>query len=738
MSATPADFSHSPASVSGPPHQRWRGLWWLLGLAGLVVAMVLAVVFLLDPWLRRTLEKQVAKQTHGQYQLRVGELRTSLWRRGIRLEHLRLRPAAQVADTLPRLRLDLAHLRVSGVGLWALLRRQLVPIDSVVLDSAHLDVLALARQPTRNAGRPLHENLPLHLKGLQIDYLSLLRAQARYAPAAQPSAQFGRADVVARQLLVSPAGAADTQRLAYAASWQLAVRQLQARAASHTLRLASVAFATATQRLVFDSLRIREPGPGQGQPGAVRVNLSVPRTVLTGLRAAAWQHTRHFRADSLLLEMPDLAFTPPAKRPPDLWKILRPLARRADLAHLRLRHGRMAVQGLTHVPSVGQVDITGTSIRIDSLAKQAPARIVYARVWRASTGRIVAAFDAPFYRAESSHLRLNTATHTLSLTGLALTPHFTPVQMNRRKGYQIPRFRARVAELVVAGLDFGQLVRHGQVHARRVTLRRPEFRIASDGRGPINPHRSIITPEEMRLVHIRLDVRRLDLVQGNLYTRYRSPLSPVVGTLSINRFNGSLYNVSNDPRRQTTATPLTGTATAYLQNACKMTVHLAVPLLDARGRHRVWGSFGSGSFSILNPMTVPTRLAEFKKGNVQHIDFALQGDKKQVTGTMTTRYTGLQLELLSYKKGAIEQSLGKKIISKAANVLVIRDQNPRKVGRVVTGDMTSKREPRFSVFVLWRQGVVSGLLNNIGLPKGIARKISEIQDVAPLPPAGSR
>ena len=326
MSKTPA-APVPTAAASAPPRPRRRGLYWLLGLAGLALAVALALFFLLDPWLRRSLEKQVAQQTHGQYQLRVGALHSSLWHRNLRLDHLRLRPAAAVADTLPRLRLDLARLRVSGVGLWALLRRQLVPIDSVVLDSARLDVLALARKPAKNAGRPLHEQLPLHLPGLRIGYLGLRRVQARYAPAAPPSGQFARADVVARRLLISPAGAADTQRLAYAASWQLAVRQFQARAAGHTLRLGRATFATASQRLECDSLRIREPAPGQGKPGAVRINLGLPRAVLTGLRAAAWQHTRHFQADSLLLETPDLAFTPPNKPPPDLWQLLQPLAR---------------------------------------------------------------------------------------------------------------------------------------------------------------------------------------------------------------------------------------------------------------------------------------------------------------------------------------------------------------------------------------------------------------------------
>ena len=710
----------------------------MLGITGFVLAVVLAVVFFLDPWLRHSLEKQVSKQTHGQYQLHVEGLHTSLWNRSIGLENIRLRPAAEVADTLPRLRLDLARLHVAGVGLWALIRKQVVPIDSVTLDSTNLNLLALARRPTKNASRPLHERLPLQLPGVNIGYFGLLHTTARYEPAdhAQPAGRFARADVVARHLLISPAGAADTQRLAYATAWQLAVQHLKGRAFFHSLRLGHLAFTTTSQRLQVDSLRISQPRPGEGKPGAVRVNLTVPRTALTGLRAAAWQHQHHFQADSLLLESPALAFKPPAQRPPDLWKMLKPLARRSDVALVQVHNGSMAVLGLQHKPSVIAADITGTSIRIDSVARHTPARVAYARAWQARTGRLQATFDAPYYLAEAAHLRLNTTARTLSLTGLALTPKFTPVQLNLRHGYQVPRLRARVPELAVAGLDFGPLVRHGQVHAGRITVRRPELYIASDGRGPINPHQSIVTPEAMRRLHLRLDVRRLDLVGGNLVARYRSPLSPVVGRIGINRFWGSIYNISNDPRRMTAATPLTGTATAWLQNRCRMTVHLAVPLLDPAGHHRVWGSFGPGDFAMLNEMTVPTRLVEFKKGQVQGITFALRGDRQRVTGTMTTRYSGLQLELLTYKKGEIKQSLGKRIISKAANVLVIRDQNPRKSGRVVTGDMTSKREPRFSVFVLWRQSLVSGLLNNVGLPQPLAQKISQSQDKAPLPTGG--
>jgi hypothetical protein len=156
-------------------------------------------------------------------------------------------------------------------------------------------------------------------------------------------------------------------------------------------------------------------------------------------------------------------------------------------------------------------------------------------------------------------------------------------------------------------------------------------------------------------------------------------------------------------------------------------------LLDPQGRHRVWGFFGPGPFSMLNSMTVPTRLVQFRSGNVKRLRFNLRASRQGVTGTMWTEYAGLQLSLLGYKEEEIKKPLLKRVISKAANVVIIRDQNPRKRGELVSGEMTSTREPRFSVFTLWRQGIVSGLFHNVGVPQKLAQKLSETKDEAPLP-----
>jgi len=175
-------------------------------------------------------------------------------------------------------------------------------------------------------------------------------------------------------------------------------------------------------------------------------------------------------------------------------------------------------------------------------------------------------------------------------------------------------------------------------------------------------------PEELLNLPVLVDSRRLDLINGNLYSGYRSPLTPIPGTLSINRFNGTFHNLSNAPQRQTPAAPLTGKAHTYLQNRCRLDAQVSMYLLDPLGHHRVWGSFGPGPFSMLNSMTVPTRLVEFKKGDVQRLRFDMQLDRQQATGTMWAEYSGLQLELLAAGTAWLRGTRNKKDLAQTHRV----------------------------------------------------------------------
>jgi hypothetical protein len=699
------------------------------GLAALVVAGTLAVLFGLDPWLRRKLEKTVAEQTHGQYQLHVSSLETKLGARALHLRGLELRPTkATVADTLPYLALHLGRLDLSGVGLLALLRGHTVPLDSLTLDSLQVRVLALAKKPAPHPTPPLYEQQPLRL-----GFLALRHIGGSFGPADKPTGQLADGLVSARDILFTSAGAADTQRLAFAASWQAQLRGPKGRVGGHTVTAGLVGFSSTRQQLGVDSLRIVPPAPGRGKPGAVRVFFTMPQVRVAGLRAATWQHQHRLRADSAHLSEPRLTFRPPAQAPPPLWKLLQPLFRRADVRQLTIANGYIAVAGVQEAPAVRHIVGTARHLRIDSLSEQPTSRrVLYALGWTGHTGRLTGTFLAPLYPASIEHAYLDTDAQTLRFTTLALRPTVRPAQLNLRKGYQTTQLTIRMDEVRAQGFDFKQLSANSHLRVVRVIVENPYLLARSDGRGPINHSPSYLTPDAVLRLRAHIDVRRLDFRNGTIVARSRGERTPLVGDFSIDRLNASLFNVTNDPSRMSLAQPLTGSATGYLQNVCRGEVRLTTSLLDPRGRQHLRGSFGPAPFSILNPVMTPTRLIHFKSGQAQRVEFDEYIDRQHISGTVRAHYTGLKINFLGYKDQEVKKTFFGRIKSGLVNV-VVRDQNPRPGGRFVVGEIDTPRELEFSTFTAWRQGLLAGFIHSMGVPKKLATNYSQASPGTKLP-----
>lgn len=692
-------------------------------MAGVVLLLAVAITVALaqlDPWLRRELEQQVSRQSHGAYQLRLGALRTHLWGRSLELQQVQLLPDPHHRGAwpaaLPQLRLTLGTARLSGVGVLAALRGGVVPVDSLVVSDLSLSVPAglpphfLAKSP------PLYQRLPRRIAGLRLGLLAVRGLRARYAAGPDTLADVARADLLAHDVLLSAAGAADTQRTAYAASLAARLRGAALRLPGGVGQLARLQ--CSNNKLVIDSLRLLSNGPAP-------THLWLPHLLLTGWQTAAMQHQRRFRADSLTLDKPLVQGPAPGAPARPLHELLALYLRRADLARLRVRAGEIQTKGGELTPVVRAINVQASGIRIDAGAARDPRRVAYARAWRASTGRITARYDGPFFRLAAAGLRLDTRRQTLSLLGLAIQPNFSAAEQDRRKGEQSVHLVVRLPALRLAGLDFGRLARQRELVARTLTAERPWVEIASDGRAPLPRQPSIFTPLAVRRLPLLVSVGEVRVQGANVRLPYRSPRSPVVGHITLNNLSGTLRNLSNDPRRMTAAYPLTGAATALLQNSCRLDLQLRIPLLDPLERHQVTGTFGAAPFAILNPMIEPTRLFSFSSGELHAMRFDLHADRQGATGTMWAEYSGLHLQVLKSKGDKLKKNLLTKIESGLANTLFIRNNNPRANGRLAPGSLRTTRDLHAAVFVLWRQALVSGLLNSAGVPQPIAQKLSE-------------
>ncbi|WP_460677381.1 hypothetical protein [Hymenobacter coalescens] len=728
MSSTSASTAAVPAA-SPPARRRFRWLWWLLGLLGLLgLAVVAARLF--DPWLRRTLERQVAAKSQGRYELRIGSLRSSFAQRAVTLRRVWLRPTGwprrqpAAGQPAPWVLLTVDEVRVAGIGLGALLRGEVVSVDTLRIRTVRARVLSTPQRPA--AGKPLHEQLPTRLPGIRLNQLLIddVRVASGLHGPARTRLRQGR--LAATDVLISRGAAQDSMRLSYAATVELTVDGLEANVPGHHLRLGAARFSSRGRRLQIDSLGVQPVTDGQQPAGAARATLWLPRLALAGLNPQQLRR-RILQADSLLLTAPRLALALPAQAPPPLHQALAPYLRRVLLGHVVVAGGRLRLTRTKLAPQLADLHLHGTDVRVDAAAARDPRRVLYARDWTARSGPGQLTIDAPYYRVGWQGLRLDTRARTLQLSGGLIRPTMSPDGLARSKGHQASHLTLRVPTVAVTGLDFGGLLRKA-VRAQTVELRSLRLQIIGNAKYPLGSKLALVTPENVRRLPFRLDVRTLRVRDFLLAIKFTGQRARRPGYFRITRFNGTGTNLTNDPRRMTAARPAVLRVTAYLQDRCRLQVTAWLPLLDAQGRHRLEGTFGPAPFAILNSITEPTRFARFERGQVRHIRVRLQVNRQQVTGTMWARYSDLKVDMLSGKGGGPDrQTFLTKVVSKAANVLVVRNDNPRRRGEALkVGTVRSDRDLRYSVFTIWLQGVNSGLLNSVGVPRKLAEELSEL------------
>jgi hypothetical protein len=712
------------AAPPGGFQLRW---WhWGLGFIGLLALLVTVALQALDPWLRQTLEKQVVTQSGGRYELRVGTLHTRLLTGTLQLRGLRLRTRGPALDSasarLPTVRLDLARLDVTGAGLWQVLWQQTLPVDRIAVDSLAIRVsspLPASQKPAL----PLHQQLPFGLLSVRIAYVKVRRVQATYRLQARDSIYLRRGELHLRDLLISQAGAADSQRIGYAAELAVRMEGGQMVAFKHRIAFGNLQFSFQQQRLRLDSLAVHSLQPVNDQRTRVaRLQFWLPHLLAAGVQL---EHlaTRKVHLDTLRVTGPRISLTAPTVTPEPLHQLLKPWLQELTVNHFVLTRGALYIRGFKQRPSVRDIMLRGTDVRINSTSVGKPDRLYYARNWQLHTGAMSSLLDGSLYRMAYKQLNLETKTRELAVTGLLIRPALSPGALNSRTGYDTPHISTSLASVALHGCDFAALVRRKQLLLRELVVRGWRMSIQTDSRFPQSPTRSLITPEMLGNLPFRLDIRRVLLRQGTLYVETRVPKNPNPGRLTLNQFAVTLTNVTNDPRRMSAARPARGEASAWLQNQCPVEVKLVANLLDQRGHHHVTGRFGAAPLTILNPMVREVTPLTIRKGQVQDIRFALTLNRQRGWGTVWAQYSDLKVTLLT-KRSPKRKTLFTRIGTSLLNGIVVRDNNPRR-GKLMPGKALTTRDLRSSVFTLWQHSLLVGLLHSVGVPAKLAQGLIE-------------
>jgi hypothetical protein len=372
----------------------------------------------------------------------------------------------------------------------------------------------------------------------------------------------------------------------------------------------------------------------------------------------------------------------------------------------RVRFGD--VTGRLAIPvadGVREFDLSGFSVELDSVLFDArrgattPFRAADVRIAaRAFAGRIDAHDRLSFEQLEAS-----VADSTLRMRKLRLEPADGDSAFFRNHEHRATRTLVGFDELKVDGLDWAGIVFGTRVAVRRLEVDGFLLDLLLDKRKPANPvrHRKPSPQERVARLKSPLAIDSVLVRGGTVRYGERVASAPVPGVLHFDKIDASLANVTNDPARQSEATPLRLAARARFMGKGAVDAVIDVPLLAADYRANFHVTLGRMPAPALNEVLTPLVGVNIASGELTRVRLDGRVRYGAYSGTLVPEFTGLGVKLAVSAKAQREEKGVKGFLKGAARGAkevaantFVRDDNPEKPGKPPrTGKITYARTP---------------------------------------------
>lgn len=226
----------APATAT-PARRKWRNrLLWLVCATVLCVSLILlAMRFLLAPWVRQQLVERVHTGSQGRYALQVDHLGLDLLGGSVHLRGLHLTPTpagcATWPDSLPQWEIRIARLDIRRTNYWHLWQNNRLHLNAFQLDSAWLRMQPAVRPPKPDSTDALDRTLQRTIGNAFYGGLRLKHAAIRNLTlviAGDAPQQVENLHLTLRNLHIDSSAATDTSRLYFAQHLDLNLRRYTA------------------------------------------------------------------------------------------------------------------------------------------------------------------------------------------------------------------------------------------------------------------------------------------------------------------------------------------------------------------------------------------------------------------------------------------------------------------------------------------------------------------------------
>lgn len=325
-----------------------------------------------------------------------------------------------------------------------------------------------------------------------------------------------------------------------------------------------------------------------------------------------------------------------------------------------------------------------------------------------TTGEIVLPVNSKYYTFHLGSLDYDHATQKLLVSSFQIKPRYSEQTFRQIIRKQKDYYDLAFKEISISKLQLPALIHDTRVLIDSLTTN-AVIRVANDRTLPVDSiKKAPYYPQHvLEKFAFPLRIRTVVINNGLIYYRERSALSKLPATLTFNKVNCTIRNISNMP-------PLPGEDNIVKVNVRASFLHGGV--LHSSWKFpqgppsssipfRITGSLQQMDITDLNEVTEPLALASFKKGRINKLSFDIRGTDKEASGRITFLYEGLKIQLVKPDSAGEMDKQGVKTL--LANFL-LRNSNPSG-SKTRIADVQYQQDPYRSFFNLTWKTIFEGI-----------------------------
>jgi len=310
------------------------------------------------------------------------------------------------------------------------------------------------------------------------------------------------------------------------------------------------------------------------------------------------------------------------------------------------------------------------------------------------------------------------------LTALNIEMHPDKQQFKRRFSERKERYELVVPKLRLSGIGWWELINERTLIAKEAVMEKGRCHVFIDRSLPFRKVRPDNFPhQQLMRLPVSFFISRLHMRNSNLtYSEY-NPGMDKTGAIYVSNVSGELMNATNIPARIKLRKMMSIRSSGLFMHKVPMTMSFQFDLSKYKtGDFRVDLIIGKMDSSVLNPMAVPMGEFMIKEGQIQQGIAHVSGNNFKTHGQGKLLYSGLYLVALKKDEDKEGGTKKKKLLSRLANVILIKNENPSNDEPVREVDFYFDREAKLTFFSFIWKTIYIGILKLIGLPQSFADK----------------